>query len=46
MAELDKTSMEEESVLLFQNVLTDKRQSKMKLESFLGLRFSELKFHG
>lgn len=43
MAEPGNT-LTEESVLLFQNVLTNRKESKMKLESFLGLRLSELKF--
>lgn len=36
----------EETILLFQNVLTNKKCSKMKLGFFTGLRFSRFKFHG
>lgn len=45
MTELGNTLMGEK-VLLFQNVLTNKKWSKVKLESILGIRFSELEFHG
>lgn len=45
MEGVDNTLMEE-IFLLFQNVLTSKYYSKMKLVSFTGLIFSGFKFHG